>query len=91
MTGGADGRAPSMDVFQSLDSTALTTNDLNMAVSRAKLFRPLLRGVGRCRDQHLSLNPGAGPAPLREGVASTRVTLFRSIFGCLHDFILSSC
>jgi hypothetical protein len=37
------------------------------------------------------LNHGASPAPLREGVDSTRVTPFGSVFGYLRNFILSPC
>jgi hypothetical protein len=46
--------------------------------------------IRKVLDHGVDLNPGAGPAPLREGVASTSVSLFRSIFGSLRDFILSS-
>jgi hypothetical protein len=42
-------------------------------------------------DHGANLNPRAGPNPLIEGVASTRVSLCAWIrFGCLRDFIFSS-
>jgi hypothetical protein len=42
-------------------------------------------------DHGDDLNPEAGPAPLIEGVASTRVSLLSFVCGSLRDFILSSC
>jgi hypothetical protein len=35
--------------------------------------------IHKVLDHGANLNPGAGPTPLREGVASTRVSLFGSI------------
>jgi hypothetical protein len=35
--------------------------------------------IHKVLDHETNLNPGAGPAPLRQGVASTRVSLFGSI------------
>jgi hypothetical protein len=46
--------------------------------------------VCKVLDNGVGLNPRDGPAPLRDGVASTRVSLFGSVFGSLRDFILSS-
>jgi hypothetical protein len=46
--------------------------------------------IHKVLDNRAELNPWAGLTPLREGVASTRVSLFRSIFSSLHDFILST-
>jgi hypothetical protein len=42
-------------------------------------------------DHGADLNPEVAPTHLGERDANTRVSLFRSIFGSLHDFILSSC
>jgi hypothetical protein len=35
--------------------------------------------IHKVLDHGANLDPGAGPAPLREGVASTRVSLFGSV------------
>jgi hypothetical protein len=47
--------------------------------------------IHKVQDHGVDLNHRVGPAPLREGVASTRVSPFRSISSSLHNFILSSC
>jgi hypothetical protein len=46
-------------------------------------------------DHRVNLNPGAGPAPLREGVVSTGVSLFGFVsvayailsFHCAHGLV----
>jgi hypothetical protein len=43
--------------------------------------------IHKVLDHGADLNLGADPVPLGEGVASTRVSLFGSVFGSLHDFI----
>jgi hypothetical protein len=43
--------------------------------------------IHRVHAHGVDLNLGAGPAPLREGVDSTRVSLFAFAFGNLRDFI----
>jgi hypothetical protein len=49
----ADELGPSTDLFQPPGSTTAPTGDGHVDVSRAKFSRLfLLRGVGRCRDQH---------------------------------------
>jgi hypothetical protein len=46
--------------------------------------------IHKVLDHGADLNPRVGPATLREGVTNTSVSLFISIFGSLHDYILSS-
>jgi hypothetical protein len=43
--------------------------------------------IHKVPDHGVDLNPGADPIPLGEGVTSTRVSLFGSVFGSLHNFI----
>jgi hypothetical protein len=46
-------REPRADLFQLPGSTTPSAGDYHVVVSRAELSRPsLLRGVGRCGDQH---------------------------------------
>jgi hypothetical protein len=47
--------------------------------------------IHKVLDHEADLNPRAGPTPMREGVGSTRVSLFGSVSGSLPNFILSSC
>jgi hypothetical protein len=42
--------------------------------------------IHKVLDHGADLNPRAGPAPLREGATSTRVSLFRSIFCITRNF-----
>jgi hypothetical protein len=68
-----------------------------VAVPRAKLSRPLfLQEDERGDDQHrihnvldhgANRNPGAGPATLREGIASARISLIDSV---LAIYVISS-
>jgi hypothetical protein len=101
-TGGPDGRAPPVDIFRSLDSAAPATGDEDVAIPRSSdpdhSFPEELCDVEintqilMVLDHGVNLNPGAGPAPLREGVASTRVSLLGSIFvACTISFSHHTC
>jgi hypothetical protein len=60
-----------------------SSEELSDAEINTRIHKVLAHGV--------DLNPGTGPAPLREGVDSTKVSSLGFIFGSLHNFILSSC
>jgi hypothetical protein len=47
--------------------------------------------IHRALAHVVDLNPGVSPSTLREGVDSTRVCLFASAFGSLHNLICSFC
>jgi hypothetical protein len=89
MAGGADRGAPPMDIFESSDPAAPVVKNKDVDVSRAKLSQlpssqelsvsDIDTQIHKVLDLGADLNPWASPAPLQEGVASTRVSMFEPV------------
>jgi hypothetical protein len=99
---GPDRHESTVKKFWPLDLATLTVGDQDVVVPErsdpdCSFSEELSDGeintwILKVLNHGANLNLGAGPTPLREGVASSRVSLFTWIcFDSLRDFISSSC